>query len=564
LTGGVALLALIVVCSVAVLGAYLWLGLHRTNQAARIVPAQTSAFVCISPSLLQLPQLRNADNLVKGAAVLAALPGVLEAGEAIQDNFSLDDFDVDPKKDILPWIGREMSLAVLHSGRRSSDTGSAPGLAAPAKPLPGAYDGPPLVLAAATRNRSASDAFLAKLRSQMEWQGILFEETTYRGTEITEIVSPRGIPLAYATFNHLVVIATDLDTLRDSIDAAAEDDIPVLNDQEAFKDVLDDLPANRFGYMYLDWPALTGHVWEDLEALPMGGLQAIENVGVALSLASDGLRFDYVANYDLDALSQAEEELLRQSPNPHRLTDIAPADSLVYISGQNLPLVWETFEDSDLGETFREALQELEYTTGVHFVNDILDLMPGEYAWVLAPDPAGFWGDETVWLGFLLFIEADERALVERNLDDLASALSQDSDIYLYQDEINRVPVWLLEDRYEGTTLGYGFMGDFLFIGTSRDMIRLATPAENSSLADNELFRAAVKPLPGKSRGYVYVNVQQSVRTAYQAMDDHAREEFNTTARPYMESIRAISMAAEPMDKKGVLRGVLFVHTEAE
>jgi hypothetical protein len=539
LTCGIVILALMMIVGAAAAGAYLWFGLHRTNQVAKIVPAQTSAFISISPSPLHLLQLRHADNLTKGAAIFVGLPGVLEWGGAVQKNLPLD-FDVDPKKEILPWIGGEVSLAIV-----DGDIGT---------------DRPALILAAATRNQDASDAFLEKLRTQMEREGFAFGETDYRGTRITEIESPRDVPLAYTTIDHLVVIATDSDVLHESIDAASGDRIPVLHDQEPFQNMLQALPTSRLGYAYLDWSALPEEAWEDMAdiELPLGSLQAIESVGVALALARDGLCFDYAVNYDLDALAPEQEEFLQRPAWSSRLADLPPVDSLAYISGRNLFGMWEgIFTDSEL----QDIIEEVEHETGVHLVQDFLDLLRGEYAWVAVPDPAGLFGSEEVPLGLLLFIEVEDRARVELSLKDLVGELVQGGDD-LQEDEFDGVPVWLLEDPYNDITLGYGFVEGFLFIGTSRDVIRLAAEMGDSPLADSKLFQTAVKPLPGHNHGYVYVDVQQSVRTFNQTLDDYDKEEFNATIRPYIESIRAISMATEPMDENGVLHGVLFVHTE--
>jgi hypothetical protein len=554
-TCGMVLLALVIVCGALAIGTSAWLGLHRTNQAARVVPAQTSVFVCISPSLLQIPQLYNARELIGAVGVFAAFPGVVEAGEAIQQDLHYD-LDVDLKTDILPWIGREAGIAVLHTDHTSTDAG---GVSPSSRPS--------LIIAIASRNERASDAFLADLQSQLERQDVEFRAKTYRGTQMTQMVPPDGggMSLAYATFNHLVVIATDLDTLRSSIDAAAGDDVPVLYDQDTFKDVLSELPANRLGYVYVDWTVLMGDVWEDLQDLPVpiGRLQAAETLGIAPSLTKDGLRFDFFANYDLGALSRAEEESLRHSPNPHKLVAVAPADSLVYVSGQDLSLMWESFEDSELGEEFQALFQELEQVVGVDLADDLFDSMSGEYAWVLVSDSAGF-EYESVPLGLLLFVEVKGRARVEDSLGDLAGFLVAEGSFDLHEEEINEVPVWLLENRHDHTTFGYGFRGDYLFIGSSENMIELAAKAEDSPLAKSEVFEAAVRPLPLESLGYVYVDVQQGVEIAYEAMDDTAQEEFDDAVRRYIESIQAISMATEPMDANGNLRGVVFVHTKLE
>ena len=536
----VGFLILVLACGVTATSVYLLLGLHRTNQAAKIVPAETTVFVSLSPTLLHLPQLRYAGNLTKAGAVFFALPQALGMGDVVQEGALLD-LDVDPNKDILPWIGREVSLAVV-----GGDRGEAPRL----------------ILAVATRNKRASDAFLEEIQSEMEDRGVEFDEMTYRGTRIIEIVTSGSEPWAYATFQHLVVIATDVDTLRDSIDAATQGGKRVLYRQASFKKTLDELPASRLGYIYLDWSELPEDIWDELEVLgelPIASFQAIKDISIAFGLRKDGLCFDHIIHYDTSALSSIQKQALRQSANPHKLIDIAPADVLAYVSGQKLFLTANALQEG-LGE---DIVEEIERETGVHLVDDVLSEMPGEYAWVLVSDRAGLLGED-VPVGLLLFIEIEDRTQIEQSLEDLADALAEDGYLDFYQDEVNRVPVWFLGDEEADVAVGYGFVKDYLFIGTSKNVIELATDTGGSALADSKRFQTAVKPLPGGSSGYVYVDVQQSVEVIYRTLDDYDRDEFDENIRPYIESLLAISLATEPMDNNGVLGGALFVYTEAE
>jgi hypothetical protein len=536
-TSGLILLALILGSIVAAGGAYFWLGMHRQNQTARIVPPEASAFVSVSPTLRQLPRLRNAEGALDSGAIVAALPGVTDAAEAIQNNLP-PDFDLDVRRDILPWMGREVSLAVV----------------------PQANAEPGLIVAALTRNRDASDAFLERIRSEMEGQGLRFREGTYRGRQITEITSPNSPPFAYATFDGMVVLASDAETLQASIDADEGGQHSSLFDREAFRDALKDLPGNRLGHAYLNWSTLmwpTRDEFEEATGLPLGS-QAVQDVALAISLREGGVRFDFRTQFDTESLSVAESDWLSQSSNPQKVTRVAPGDSLVYVSGQNLPLALECFSGLGLDGIF----EDIRYETGIDLREEVLNEIDGEYAWALAPDPGGLWGDETTPLGLLLFAEVDDRTRVQTSLEDIAGALTVDSGVYLQPEEIDGVPVWLLQDDYAETAIGYGFVDDFLFFGSSANMVRLAIEGSDSALSDSRLFQTASRHLPNGVRGSTYVDVEQGLMTLYRAMDEFEKEDFNEEVRPYVGSIRAVTMGTTPMDKRGVLKGTLFVCTE--
>lgn len=536
-TSGLVLLALMLSCVLVAGGAYFLLGMHRQNQAAKIVPEETGAFVCISPTLLQLPQLRNADNALDSGAMVAALPGVSDAAEVLQQNLPAD-FDLDLRQDVLPWIGREVSLAVV----------------------PREYSSPSLIMTAVTRNRDASNAFLEELRSEMEEQGVEFDENTYRGIQVTEITSYSGSPLAYATVNGMVVVASDGETLRASIDAAEEGHASTLYGRKDFRKVLKDLPANRMGYIYLDWSSLMGPTLDELEeaaGIPLGP-EVVEDTALAMSLRKDGLRFDFRTQFDTRSLSGVESDWLSQSANPRKVADAAPDESILYLSGQNLPLALESFAGLGLYEIF----EEIEYETGVDLEDDILDELRGEYAWVVAPDRRGLWGDEMTPIGLLLLVEVDNRRQFQEDLEDAADSLTMAGGVYAYDDRVDGVPVWFLQDDYGEVIIGYGFVDDFIFFASSREMVELAVEGRASPLSDCRLFQTAVRHLPGKLRGHAYVDVERALTTIYRTMDDFDRGEFNEQIRPYVESIRAVSMGTKPMNNKGVLEGALFVCTD--
>jgi hypothetical protein len=488
---------------------------------------------------------------------------------------------VDPQKDVLPWIGPEVSLALFYDNRYSNDLKErSPRSGVLAKPDTATYQGPPMMLAIATRNQKSSDGFLERLRSQLETGEVEFRVNTYQDIRITEIISHGHIPLAYATFNGLVVIATNAEIIHGAIDALHGNNPRTLNEQEAYREAMEKLPGNRLGYAYLNWPVYVEHsdAEEIVQVFPAGNLYAIENAGVAFSLNEEGLHLDYAVRYDLDELSQAQIEVYHQTPSPNRLTRLVPGNSLFYILGQDLPLAWRAFAERKYWQEISGALgvvaelgivthsddsdliQEIERETNVHLTRDLLDKIRAEYAWVAIHDPDGLFGDKDIPFGLLFYAQVDDRPRVEQSLLNLIEATIQDEEVYMYKDEFNNRDVWLLESRHNEVEVGYGFIGDTLFIGSSRHTLRAASQTGDDHLSENQLFQSTVSVLP-ESRGVIYVDVQEMIQAYYPMMSTREKELFNRDIRPYIESIQAIAMTTGDLDGEGWLHGTLFMYT---
>lgn len=549
---GVLLAGLILLCSAAATALYFWLGLEETGQTATVVrEEETVAFAAISPSALQLMHLNQMRDLPQNSfalAPLAALPGVAQAGEMANEHLPTD-LEIDPVRDILPWIGREIGIAVLDD-RLPTTAGRFRRSARVAGRQGSAYSGPPLVLTAVTRNAGRTKTFLAKVRDQMEEQGTVFITEDYGGILITSIGTPSEFPLAYAVSDNLLVVATDATTLQQALDNVRDLQAPVLRNSPKFQAMLDSLPANRLGYVYAETPRLlrqlnvASTVWQ---------LDTAQYVGLSVALNGDGLRFDYALDYDTTQLSAAQEEWLRLPASENRFTEQLPADCLFYVSGQNLPLLLETFTDVELRDLLNEAEEEL----GVNVWDGMVELTGSEYAVAAIEDRHGLFGDE-VPVSVLLFAAAEDPRRVGEFLQRLGTAVAQSGQADFYEEEINRVPVWLLEDNADDATLGYGVLGNNVFIGTSYDILRAATLAQNSSLSDSRRFKVTTDPLPRQQRNLLYIDIQQSLRVLERVGELEAigDEEWDL-----VRSVEALSLSVEPLDAQGNLHGVLFLMT---
>ncbi len=578
LSCAVVMLVAVFLCAAVLVGAALMFGMHRTQQTAQILPDSAGALITFNPSPAQLPQLIGLEDKAYGLAPLGALPGITDLVQAIDEELD-SDVTFDLLTDIAPWVGWELSVAFLYDEVQLAELDGASSRLAAFQAR--AYQGPPVILAVATRSEERSDAFLADVREQLERDGVEFDTDRYRGVRITEIVEPDGVPLSYATYNKLVVVATDPDTLRTSIDAAL-DGRRVLGEREEYRQMISDLPRNRLGTIWLNWPVMADFLGvEEVEEVPLGSLNAIQEIGVAISLEDSGVLYDYLVRYDLDELSETSVTLMESGSSNHELIEYAPAETVLYYSGENLPLstrsLLEPIADSvedlydelareidpSLGSDGRMSLSEyLEMEIGVNPEDDILGEIEGEYAIVLASD-----SQETspfeVPIGLVILARMDDEEEAVEALGTLMHALESELDFDTVSDEMWGVNVIRVESTGGDALFYYGLEQDVLFVASSEEMVEALADARDSPLSQSVLFRSAVEPLPADGRGYLYVDIESLAELIAETMSASERASFEEEAAEFVRQVRALSLTNRPMSQAGLVQGTIYVYTGA-
>ncbi len=535
---GLASLLVVMLCGAVLLGAYFFLGFNHTNQTAKMVPADTPMLLSFSPDPRQALHLRTAQDAQAALALFGAVPEVRDAAAQIEQELA-QTFDIEWDRDIMSWIGPEASLAIMDIGSTTSDL-------------------PPMILTAATRNQARSDAFLLKLRQALEDQGTVFAEEEYQGVQIVyaEPEYEGAFAPAFATVKGLVVIGSDLGAVHQAIDTGEGKGSAPLADQDNYKRVMDQLPANRLGYFYLSSETLLGELQGVEDQLGLGTPQA---VGLSFSLGGGGVRLDYVVSVDPESLSSAQLKAAEAPANRRETAGLLPGETLAYVSGQDLFTAWETVLGSGLPiADLQSTFDEFKSQTGVDLVNDVIARLTGEYALALVPDPAGLLGDDTVPVGLIVLARAEQPEELKATLDSLYKPLEGEG-MVASQEQIDGTTFVLLQDPEGKVTAGYGLKGDLLIIGSSRDLLRVAGQGGDQPLADNETFRAAVSPLPGRAASYIFVDVDGVVRLIYETMGAAEKADFDENIRPYLEPLRTISAGAAATDKEGITRGTLFL-----
>lgn len=525
---GAALVGVLLLFGAALLITYFALGLHRQSDIAELVPEDAPAVVVIRPSLLQLNELRDTDRLIGSAATLAPLvaaPGVLDFVFIVYADYGevLQDLDIDPMEDLLPWIGREVALAATDPG---TDT---------------------VVVVAAVRNEARAREFLADLYEHLEDEDFELDESEHRGVTITEIVGPQfRMPLAFAVADGRLLLASDRDALEDALDRA-NSDRNTLESNEAFRDAMAAQPGNRLGAIYIS-PEMFS---DDIEAL-----DALRWIGGTVALDGNGVRATYRLGFDRDQLDRDQLEWLERDGVDNRLAARIPDDTLFYMAGSSLAGALENgaTQWSDL----EYALDDLRSDRDLRGLYSLLEMMTGEFALALTADREGFLAEASSEpFGLIIASEVEDGSDALAELDDIFSDLARETDSRFRTDDVGDAEIGYLENEFisGGGFLGYGITGDEMLLATSDSLVEDAFSARNR-LADDLRFQATLDALPGGGLLYFYLDLDS--RELAELVDLMGEPEM----LEMFEEIETFGLAVEPMSRNGEMNIELFFLTE--
>jgi hypothetical protein len=538
-----------------------------TAESAKLMPGDSIMFASFNP---HLDQAKNFEVIEK---IWGDNP--LIEDELTKMLSSMKEEGLDYKADIQPWLGDEVAFSI-----------GADVTAGMSKALSGGLDQPPsldtlpelpqMVMAVATTDKAASDSFLNKLRTETEKDGTAWQETEYKDIKIAyfEPELEDDVGAAYATIGDFVVLAAGgLESMQAMIDVR---DGTSLSESENYQDVMAKLPSDQIGYGYIDVGVFmdagleaAGPALDDLpsDLISPEQLTAVKGIGFSVGLESNGLRFGYVAVFDTDALP---ESVLAAQDNSNKAAEHAPASTLFYLSGSGLGDLIQTGLNAvktmpDMAEDLDEQLEMATAMLGVS-VDELIQMLSGEFAMVVTHDPAGIGGDASMPVGASFLLEAKDEEKFQRLINSVSGLLGLlGTDIEFPKVTINDVEVMTIQDPFGGNMLaGWGVGKGFFAIGTSKGLLEAAFGGGGETLANAAIYKSAVAPLPQENSGVFFVNLEGLLQIAGEAMGPKERASFEE-ARSLLDPIKAISAAIESLDKsEDSVSGTFFVLIESE
>ncbi len=521
------------------------LGLSTESQAVEYVPANAAMFMVVNPNFTQLA------GAVRLQAILNNNPTVRQKWDELSKTSTSDsDFSFD--RDVQPWLGTEIAVAVFDFSTLSQTSPPS---------------NPEFVVLASTRDKAKSDEALARIRKSGEGKGTTYGEETYKGTTIVigKSKAREGLPestTAYTTIQGQVLFAGSLDAIKKAIDTKQAGDQQSLKRSGQYLAVLDTLPKDRAASVYLDAQSLFKQAAATARTPGVEALEALRGVGLSIGFTDAGIRIDYTTIYDKSKAPEAVRRILSGSKaSGDKVLDLLPSSALLALTGQEFSAIWQGIVDSQKDDRqFQQGLKDIKTQTGIDVSEDLFEWMTGEIALSAVPaKPLSAISPDAPAAGLLLMIETPDQALAKSKLEKVAQALAQQGVVFSTK-KVNGVDMQVVQGlELQGVTVGYGFLDNYVVIGSSEEVLSAAVDGKKSPLAKDAEFQKTVKPLPQPHTGVLYISLAKVIELVRPLLSKSDLITFQKDVEPLLKPFKAISAAAS-VPKDGTQSGTWFIY----
>ncbi len=350
----------------------------------------------------------------------------------------------------------------------------------------------------------AADVFLQKL--QDVWankNGLTAESRIYKGISLTVFDG-----LVFGRSDNLVLFASSEDGIKEAIETQGETS---LADSAVYQEAVNQLPEERMLTVFLN-----GSQLRELLTVSAAGLSitnpgnflspGIEGTAVALLLTETGVQIDAVTLYNPDRLSATHEEIL-QTPVEEETAVFFPANTIAYLTGLRLDVLWENYRDAFIAETseadFADSMALFADEFGLNPDRDLFPLLDGTTALGVLPVTNG-------GVGVTAVIHTTQPGALTTTLETFSATVGNPQTGIGTVTPItsNGAPGYQLESvLFPGWAVVYGLQQEYLFIGSEPAAAAALLWQNQPSLANHPPYQQIWQTFPADMQPVGYVDV---------------------------------------------------------
>lgn len=485
--------------------------------------------------------------------------------------------ELDYQKDIQPWLGNEVTLALTTLDiDRDGGNGRQPGY----------------LLAVATQDAQRSREFLQLFWQKRALSGLELVFEQYKGVKLisasdttpeqapegnrrsqTSPASPPPIPtLSTAVVgDRFILFGNHPKVLREAINNVQASELNLEN-YPSYQRAVENLRQNRIGMVFVNLPRLSTWLGSGSGSTPPAtdptSTPTFEDLAIALGLHPQGLLSETAL------LTMAESQVspsLTALSKPVGALQYLPASTSLSASGQDLKQLWNGVSRNLAGyegasQVVNQFLSSLETRWGVQLPEDIFSWVKGEYALGLVPGASGTKAE----VDWVFVAERGTGNTTQTAIDRLdALARKQGLSVGPLQLGDRAVSVWTrlatvpksqksgniltLQADIRGVRVS---VGQYELFATSVEAMDLALRSGEAGLAESDQFARAISPLSRPNNGYLYLD-WLSLQPFLERQFPLARV-VRLAGQPLFDHLRSLSLSSYG-GQSGVQRGGLFI-----
>ncbi len=426
----------------------------------------------------------------------------------LRDRF-LTNNGYDFQKDISPWVGNEVTIAIL-----------APDINKPA-PKPIATDGDAttnqqsMVMVLPIKNPEKARSILAqpKVLKQGKWV-----DRTYQGIAIKQTEGEAGEISAAVLDERFLVITDNSKATERAIDAYKNK--ASLTKTGGFADNFPKIASYQpFAQFYVNVPIAAkiaaASPTRHLPAQVLAQLQNNQGLAGTISLESEGVRLKGVS-----WLNPNSQRVLAVENQAGSMQNRLPGETLMMLSNGNLKRSWADYVLTSQGNPL-SPIQPEKLRSGVKSLSnneldldrDLLSWMGGEFSVSVMPSIAKEGYKEDFRAALVFMVQASDRTLAETSIKHLDDVMKNQYQFQIQPATVGNKPTVNWIGPFGTLTATHGWLdNDVAFLVIGAPVADKIVPRPNNTLASTFPFQKTVPSDPNPTNGQFFLDVEQTVK----------------------------------------------------
>jgi hypothetical protein len=425
----------------------------------------------------------------------------------LRDRF-LTNYGYNFEKDIQPWVGDEVSLAILTPDISKS---AARPVSTNAQSL-SSQQSIVMVLPVENLEKAKSILLQPKPPNSGKWS-----EYNYQGITIKQSEGQTAGNFSAALIDNRFLVITDSPKVAEKTIDAYKSKTTLANTAgfaDNFSKIATYQPLAQF-YLNVPSAAKIASIAPNraLPAQVLAQLQNNQGLAGSLTLESEGIRIKGVS-----WLNPRSQRVLAVENNAGSMQNRVPVETIMMLSGSNLQRLWSDYVLTSQGnplapirpEQLRGGVKSL---TNLDLERDLLKWMKGEFAISLIPGTPKPDSPDNFRAALVLMIQAKDRQQAEASIKQLDDVMRNQYQFQIQPATVAGKPVINWISPFGTLTATRGWLdNDVAFLSIGAPITDKILPKPNNRLADSSAFQQTIPAEPNPANGQFYLDVEQTAK----------------------------------------------------
>ncbi len=515
-------------------------GLEAMPVGANIIPQDALVALSVSTDTKQWQQIRQFGTQQTQAFLDQNLA-------QLRDRF-LSANGYNYQQDIQPWVGKEVTIALLPPQVNSPATNSSPNSSATA------VGQQSLVIVLPIENQAAAQQLLAQPKPLKQGKWI---ERNYKGLEIKETQGLVTQNYSATVLDRRFLVVTDNPKATEKAIDTYKGTTASLVQTAGYTKALGEIATNqRFAQLYINVPvaARVAATNPASSFSPQGLAQLQNNQGLAttMDLEPQGIRMKSIS-----WLKPNSKRVLVVENKAGKMPSRLPSETVMMVSGGNLQRLWQDYaqgvESNPLApirpQEWRDGVKSI---TGLNLEQDVLSWMGGEFALSVIPAAPQAGASKDFALALVFMIQTNNRNQAEQSLQQLDRVMQSRYQFQVKETKVKDRSVvnWIAPFGTVTATRGW-LDEDVAFLALGAPVAERILPQPGTTLASSEQFQQTVPSQLNPTNGQFFLNVEPAVKSL-------PLPQFFSAQQMLFDATRSIGVTSAVSDERS-MRYDIFV-----